>query len=520
MAGVTAEALRLAGDDRFETATAISEDRYPDGADTVYLARSDDFPDALAAGPTAAADDAPVLLTEPDELHETTEEEIERLDPEEVVLLGGDTALSSDVASEVEALVGDTSRVFGADRVATAAEIARERLDAADTVLIARDDDFADALAGVPAALALEAPVLLTDQDALSEPTEEIIDELGADQAILLGGEQALADTVATDLDPLVDDVDRVFGAGRAETAAEIPLELFDADDVDSIFLATGGDFPDALAGGPAAALEGAPMLLTASLPEEVADAMATLGASQVTGLGGDAVLSDADLDAGADAAGAADLPDHATPVAEATSATGSVVADADEPEGGLGVVDPVDFEAFTIEGQGDDVIDLSVPDDAPAVASISHEGESNFIVEVDVDDELRSQDLLVNAIGDYDGQQALNLEGAVSVADVTADGPWTIEVAPLAEAAQDFDDREASGTGDAVLWAPSGVGGAVDVAHDGESNFIVSAVGDYRISRDLVINEIGSYEGTVRLEDRTVVVTVTADGDWSISPG
>ena len=192
---------------------------------------------------------------------------------------------------------------------------------------------------------------------------------------------------------------------------------------------------------------------------------------------------------------------------------------EADEPDAGLGVVDPVDFDAFTIEGQGDDVIDLSVPEDAPAVASIVHDGDSNFAVEVDVDSELIDQDLLVNTIGAYEGQHALNVDGAVSEAVVTADGAWAIDVAPLAEAAQDFDDLEASGTGDAVLWAPEGVGGAVAISHEGESNFAVTAAGDYMLSPELLVNEIGSYEGTVRLEEPTVLVSVTADGDWSISP-
>jgi len=336
VAGGDAESERLFGADRFETAANISEDRYPDGADTVYLARSDDFPDALAAGPSAADDEAPLLLTEPDALHETTEDELERLDPDEVVLLGGDNALSDDVEDEVAELVDDTSRVFGADRVETAAEIASDRFDAADTVLIARDDDFADALAGVPAAFALDAPVLLTDQDELSEAAEEVIDELDPDEAILLGGDAAVATSVEDDLDPLVDDVERVSGTGRAETAAEIALELFDAEDVDSIFLATGNKFPDALAGGPVAAVDGAPMLLTTSLPDEVEEAIEELGVSKVTGLGGDAVLSDDDLDATAEASSSADRPERAEAATEdSDSSTGDIIVpdDDDEPE-------------------------------------------------------------------------------------------------------------------------------------------------------------------------------------------
>jgi hypothetical protein len=55
-------------------------------------------------------------------------------------------------------------------------------------------------------------------------------------------------------------------------------------------------------------------------------------------------------------------------------------------------------------------------------------------------------------------------------------------------------------------------------MTHSGQGNFIVygfSAGG----GQDLLVNEIGAYSGTVRLTDGTSLVSVQADGSWSITP-
>ena len=321
---------RLFGDDRFHTAVAISTDQYPQGADTVYLARGDAFPDALAVGPVAAAADAPLLLSDPEALPAVTADELVRLDPDEVVLLGGEAALSQEVAEAIEDQVGCTSRVFGADRVETAAEIARSGYESADTALLATAETFPDALAGVPAAFALDAPVLLSDSDELSAATREVIAELGAQEVIVLGGEGALSATVARDLEAVVERVERVAGADRFATSARVALELFEAEEVDRAFLATGWNFPDALAGGPVAARQGAPLLLTGNLPGLVAEALGVLAPADVVALGGPAVLGEDDLAIGVRASTRTDDPGWVRSLSGEVRHRGAIVRDDD----------------------------------------------------------------------------------------------------------------------------------------------------------------------------------------------
>lgn len=92
---------RLAGADRFATAVAISADAFPQGAPVVYLARADAFADALAASSLSRG---PVLLVPAcGSLPTVVGQEIARLNPTEVVALGGTAAVCDDMVAQAAA---------------------------------------------------------------------------------------------------------------------------------------------------------------------------------------------------------------------------------------------------------------------------------------------------------------------------------------------------------------------------------------------------------------------------------
>ena len=74
---------------------AVSQATFPDGAERVYLATGRNFPDALAGGPVAANGDGPLLLVPGSCVPTSVRDEIERLAPDRLVLLGGSGAVSS-----------------------------------------------------------------------------------------------------------------------------------------------------------------------------------------------------------------------------------------------------------------------------------------------------------------------------------------------------------------------------------------------------------------------------------------
>ena len=86
------------------------------------------------------------------------------------------------------------------------------------------------------------------------------------------------------------------------------------------------------------------------------------------------------------------------------------------------------------------------------------------------------------------------------------------------------FQERRITGFGDDIIKLPSSAKAGVVVAtHDGESNFIVQSTTDDGDYVDLLVNEIGSYEGTTPfgLESWTKgkgrYLEVVADGAWEI---
>jgi len=248
--------VRVAGVDRVATAISISQSTFASLGDAgvhagaVVLARDDAFPDALAAAPLAAADDAPVLLTPPSSLDPRVTAEIGRiLGPGgDVYLIGGDVALAPGIAQTLTAAGYTVTRIAGSDRFSTAVAIA-DTLGDPTTVFEADGDNFADALAAGPAAALEHGVVLLTDGPNMPAATAAYVaNHLGTHYAI--GGPAAQADLNATD----------VVGADRYATAADVATSFFTHPA--TVGFATGLDYPDALAASAQLALAGSPLLL------------------------------------------------------------------------------------------------------------------------------------------------------------------------------------------------------------------------------------------------------------------
>ncbi len=167
------------------------------------------------------------------------------------------------------------------------------------------------------------------------------------------------------------------------------------------------------------------------------------------------------------------------------------------------------------VEGSGDDFFEFAVPGDEAAVLEIAHDGDSNFAV-VTYDEENERIDLLVNEIGSYRGRLPVNflIGEEVAFVEITASGSWRIQTIMLSDL--DVNVGNAAGTGDDVVVMDVS-SPTMDITHTGESNFAVRAWTD---SRDLLVNEIGPYQGTVRSPTGIVVFEITADGDWTLAEG
>ena len=147
--------------------------------------------------------EGPILLVTRDTIPAETSNELSRLSPESIVVLGSEGVVSADVQDQLtEYTSGAVYRVEGVDRYDTALSLSQSIFDTAEYVFVATGESFPDALAGGPLAGALHAPVLLVNGAASSVPAD-IRDEilrLAPSLVIILGGEGVVSREIEEEL--------------------------------------------------------------------------------------------------------------------------------------------------------------------------------------------------------------------------------------------------------------------------------------------------------------------------------
>ncbi|PAV31296.1 hypothetical protein CIL05_01190 [Virgibacillus profundi] len=205
-------------------------------------------------------------------------------------LVNAPAALNATISMENS----NVKRISGSMRYDTAIEISRQGWNSSDTVILARGDNFADSLAGVPLAHKLNAPILLTTNNMIFDRTMREIKRLRADKVIILGGTGAISNKVQEQLIKSGIKVTRYSGETRFETASEIAKQVSSGEAATAVVV-NGMNFPDALSVASYAAREGIPILLTYknSLPQSTIDTLNTLGTKDTIVVGGTKVVSD-----------------------------------------------------------------------------------------------------------------------------------------------------------------------------------------------------------------------------------
>lgn len=187
------------------------------------------------------------------------------------------------------------SRYSGTDRYATAVALSAQHAPGSSAVFVATGQDFPDALSAAAAAAHLDAPLLLTRGTLLPPDVAAELRRLAPERIYLVGGTGVVSRGVERVL-KTIGPVTRLAGANRYTTAAAVVDEVFES--AATVFLATGRDYPDALAASGAAAALRAPVLLIdgkqADVTAEQRARIRALGAESVRIVGGSNVVSPA----------------------------------------------------------------------------------------------------------------------------------------------------------------------------------------------------------------------------------
>ncbi|MEN7553459.1 S-layer protein SlpA [Clostridioides difficile] len=256
----------VSGDDRIETAIALSEKYYNSDDDnalfekevnSVVLVGSNAIVDGLVASPLAAEKKAPLLLTSKDKLDSNVKSEIKRVmnlkntvgvnSSKKVYLAGGVNSISKDVENELKDMGLKVTRLAGDDRYATSLEIADEIGLDNDKAFVVGGTGLADAMSIAPVASKLESgeatPIVVVDGKAKTL-SSDASDFLGNAQVDIIGGENSVSKDVERDIDDATGkSPERVSGDDRQATNAEVikNSDYYEKGTVKNFFLAKDG---------------------------------------------------------------------------------------------------------------------------------------------------------------------------------------------------------------------------------------------------------------------------------------
>ncbi|MET4097810.1 putative cell wall-binding protein [Agrococcus sp. UYP10] len=503
---------RIAGSDRFATSVEISR-QTPFTGDVVYLASGLSFPDALAAGPVAAAEGGHLLLTRPDAVDAAVMGRIAELAPSEIVLVGSASTVRESVRAQLAQAFPGTSieRIGGTDRVGTSLLLLDRLAESGGVseVWVVSGWNFPDALVAASVAGATGGAIVLdwhgTDAASVRGWADRIEPYVSGMPVSIAGGTPSVSAADEALLGELgAVDIVRHAGTDRYDTARLIN-DAYEVDaNVRSMLLATGENFPDALAGAVQAASTGMPLYLSPGLCHPTITPMLASEAVErdiidVIGLGSAASVSDLALSLGT------------CPAPDATQRLFAAE---------YGVFDPI-----RVSGSGSGMVAMP-PHARVGVVEVDNSRSTGSLRAWTVAADGNPIELVASPSGPARSfvephSRPFGLGGGPTPTHlyIETSGPWTVEV---------YDMRSVPvgttifpGHGDAVWLAAGGApqvhyfyaGGSPEGGFEAWSHRPASLGG----GSTLIASSAGATNGTVAVPGTRALVTVRASGQWTL---
>lgn len=240
---------RYDGKNRYEVANNIASAGWKNPS-TIVIVNRDAFADAISATPLAYKLNAPILYTNAERLTKTTEKQIKKMNPDNILIIGGTKSVSS-AAEKTLKKYGKIKRISGKSRYAVSQNIAKEMGNYRQAI-VATGSIFTDSASVTPYAARNGYPILLTKKNSL--PTYKL-----PSKVIIVGGEKSVSKKVETQIKK-TSTVQRIGGANRYEVSANIVNDL--NMNANKLYLANGSIFTDAITFSLLAAKNNSPMVL------------------------------------------------------------------------------------------------------------------------------------------------------------------------------------------------------------------------------------------------------------------
>lgn len=266
---------RLNGVHRYETAASIAESAFTK-SDRAVLVSGSNFADALSAG--NLADHAPIFLFEKTDMMQRAINTMRSLDVKEVVIIGGEKSVPKSVEEKLKEKNFKVIRIAGRNRYETSTKLAKQlKAKNKDNVVLANGEKFADALSAAPYAVQKKQTLVLTDGKTLPK------DVKAQDVKTIIGGEKSV------NMKGL-NKAQRISGKDRYETSLEVLKHM---NKTQSVVIADGKDYPDALAAAPYAVKKNTGILLSDdSVIDKIKEYVDSQNISDITLIGGEKSVS------------------------------------------------------------------------------------------------------------------------------------------------------------------------------------------------------------------------------------
>ncbi|CCK99289.1 TPA: cell wall-binding protein Cwp10 [Clostridioides difficile] len=261
---------KLKGADRFETAIKISQSGWTK-SDTVVIVNGEDksMVDGLTATPLASIKNSPILLSSNEKLPQKTVEELKRLNPSKVVVIGGNNSMPNSVVEAIKAVNSKISvqRIGGDTRYQTSINIAKEidKTNNVSKLYIGAGNGEADSLSIASQAGKEKTPIVLTQKDGVDNEAEQFIKSNKVSNIYFIGGVEKISNKAIEQVGKIVNrDIsnNRVAGQTRQETNAKVIDKFYSQSKLDGVVVANQDKLIDALAVGPLAAKNNSPVIL------------------------------------------------------------------------------------------------------------------------------------------------------------------------------------------------------------------------------------------------------------------
>lgn len=261
---------KLKGADRFETAIKISQSGWTK-SDTVVIVNGEDksMVDGLTATPLASVKNSPILLSSNEKLPQKTVEELKRLNPSKVVVIGGNNSMPNSVVEAIKAVNSKISvqRIGGDTRYQTSINIAKEidKTNNVSKLYIGAGNGEADSLSIASLAGKEKTPIVLTQKDGVDNEVEQFIKSNKVSNIYFIGGVEKISNKAIEQVGKIANrDIsnNRVAGQTRQETNAKVIDKFYSQSKLDGVVVANQDKLIDALAVGPLAAKNNSPVIL------------------------------------------------------------------------------------------------------------------------------------------------------------------------------------------------------------------------------------------------------------------